>query len=263
MKDSESNSIDATAASGFQAAPATYERGRPGYPPEAVAKLAAALSLTPASTVADLGAGTGKLTGALVPYTPRIIAIEPVPAMRRTFRRQYPAVPVIAGTAEAVPLAAGSVDAVVCAQAFHWFDGSRALAEIHRVLKPRGRLGLIWNVRDETVGWVAGLTTIMDPHAGNTPRYRDGTWKEAFRDSTLFTKLEGAEFRHGPSVDREQVVARVTSISFIARLPQEERAKIETQVHQLLDVSPETAGRERFPFPYRTHVFWCERQGEE
>ena len=82
--------------------------------------------------------------------------------------------------AESILLPDASVDAVTVGQAFHWFRGHEALSEIHRVLRPGGRLGLIWNFRDETVPWVAELTRIMEPHRGSAPRAAAGTWREAF-----------------------------------------------------------------------------------
>ena len=135
------------AARGFQAGAEAYERGRPGYPTDAVDALTDALGVGPGATVVDLAAGTGKLTRLLVPSGATVIAIEPVDAMRRTLAAMLPRVPVVAGTAESMPLRDGSAGAVVAAQAFHWFDGEAALAEIHRVLAPGGRLGLVWNVR--------------------------------------------------------------------------------------------------------------------
>jgi ubiquinone/menaquinone biosynthesis C-methylase UbiE len=91
----------------------------------------------------------------------------------------YPDIEAKKGSAEKIPLADASVDAIVCAQAFHWFATPEALAEIYRVLKSGGALGLIWNVRDERVAWVAALTEIMKPF-GDTPRYHTQIWRRLF-----------------------------------------------------------------------------------
>ncbi|HET9559925.1 MAG TPA: methyltransferase domain-containing protein, partial [Actinomycetota bacterium] len=165
---------------------AAYERGRPGYPAGAVEELVRVLGIGPGATVLDLAAGSGKLTRQLVPAGATLLAVEPSAAMRE----RLAGVRVLAGTAEAIPVAGGSVDAVTVGQAFHWFDGPRAVAELHRVLQPGGRVGLLWNVRDESVPWMAAVTAILDRHAGDAPRYRDGRWRAAFDAAAGFAPLQ-------------------------------------------------------------------------
>jgi len=94
--------------------------------------------------VVDLAAGTGKLTRPLLATGAEVVAVEPVAEMRAVLPAGARAVD---GTAEEMPLNTGSVDAVAVAQAFHWFDGDAALAEIHRVLRPDCSLALVWNRR--------------------------------------------------------------------------------------------------------------------
>jgi SAM-dependent methyltransferase len=189
----------------------------------------------------------------------KLIAVEPVEGMRRKFSEIFPAVEVLAGTAEAIPLPAASVDIVIAAQAFHWFQGYAALREIHRVLRPGGRVGLVWNVRDESVDWVRKLTEILDVHSGETPRYRTGTWRKAFDETELFTPLQLASFRHEHVGPPEMVVDRVRSTSFIAALPEFDREQVVVQVRNLLRTNPLTQGKDTVSFPYRTDVYWCER----
>jgi SAM-dependent methyltransferase len=148
---------------------------------------------------------------------------------------------------------------VTVAQAFHWFDGSAALMEIHRVLAPGGRLGLLWNLKDEEGDWVARLGEIIEPHRGTAPRYASGAWRTAFEESALFTPLAAEHFSHVHEVDTEGVVDRVHSISFIAALPENEREEVGEQVRRLLADHPETRGRETIRLPYRTDVYWCQR----
>jgi len=145
------------------------------------------------------------------------------------------------------------------AQAFHWFNGEAALKEIHRVLRPRGRIGLIWNARDESVDWGSKLTNIIDPHEKGAPRYRSGRWRDAFENSKLFTPLEAAQFSYVQNGPPEIVVDRVASISFIAALPENDRAVVLEEVRSLLETHIQTSGRATLDLPYRTDVFWCER----
>jgi ubiquinone/menaquinone biosynthesis C-methylase UbiE len=251
--------IHQSAARGFALAPADYERGRPMYPFEAVRRLVKELRIKPASTVLDLAAGTGKLTRLLAQLGSDIVAVEPVEEMRERLVETLPSVTALDGTAEDIPLDDQSMDAVTVGQAFHWFDGDAALAEIHRVLRPRARLGLIWNVKDETVDWVRQLAEIIESHRGSAPRVASGAWKEAFERTELFTPLERARFSFVHQTDMATVMARVTSISFIAALAPRVRERVVAQVRELLSVHPDTRGQRMFPLRYRTGVYWCDR----
>src|SRR5437764_4525363 len=151
-------------ANSFGAVADVYERGRPSYPAEAIDWLVPAH----AQRVADIGAGTGKLTRQRGEGGLDMIAVEPSAGMREELRRAAPGVPVVAGTAEQIPLADGAVDLVIVAQAWHWVDPERAVPEVARVLAPGGRLALLWNIRDERTDWVAELTRII-----HTPDHAD------------------------------------------------------------------------------------------
>jgi SAM-dependent methyltransferase len=251
--------IHEAAARGFAQATEAYEQGRPTYPPKAAERLERELHLRPGRVVLDLAAGTGKLTALLVGTGATVVAVEPVAEMRAAIERALPRVPVHAGTAEAIPLGAEAVDAVTVGQAFHWFRADEALAEIHRVLRPGGGLGLAWNVRDESVPWVARLTEIMEPRRGDTPTHRTGAWREAFERTTLFGPLSHAEVRHVHRLTPEAVVARVSSVSFVAVLPEPDRRRLLGEVRELLATDPKTRDRAEVELPYRTDVYWAKR----
>jgi SAM-dependent methyltransferase len=224
-----------------------------------VAKLVEVLGIGSGVRVLDLAAGTGKLTRMLAPTGAELVAVEPLDGMRARLEASLPGVRALEGTAEAIPLPDASVNAVTAAQAFHWFDGKAALSEIHRVLAPGGRLGLLWNARDEQEDWVARLGEIMEPHRGTAPRYQAGAWRAAFDATTLFTPLAGAHFSHVHEADAQGVVDRVLSVSFIAALTEGAQEQVVKQVRQLLAEHPATRGGESFRVPYRTDVYWCER----
>ena len=250
--------IDRVAASGFEAGAGAYERARPGYPPAAVAWLAERLGIRQGSCVVDLGAGTGKLTELLVPTGARLIAIEPVEAMRARLAASLPTVTTVAAAAEAIPLASGSVRAVVAAQAFHWFDAPRALGEIHRVLEPAGGLGLVWNARDTSVEWVREMAAIVDEFGDAIRRHETGEWRSVF-PAPGFGPLEERSFPNVQPIAPEGIVDRVASTSFIARLPDDERARVLKRIRNLVESHPQTAGRDVIEFPHLTRVYWCER----
>jgi len=211
--------IHQAAAEGYTAKAEAYIRGRPEYPAEVQDWLRDDLALKAGKTVLDLGAGTGKFLPHLSATGALVIAVEPVPAMRAQLIERNPGIEAKPGTAEQIPLPDGAVDAIVCAQAFHWFANSAALAEIHRVLKLGGALGLIWNVRDESVAWVAALTRIMAPYEAGTPRYHTKEWRRLF-PAEGFGPLRERHFPYAHTGPAEQVILdRILSVSFIAALP--------------------------------------------
>jgi SAM-dependent methyltransferase len=219
--------IHAAAATGFARGAAAYERGRPSYPDAAVDRLVAAL---PGRQVIDLAAGTGKLTRALVARGCDVVAVEPVAQMRALIA---PPARVLDGTAEAIGLPDGSADGVTVAQAFHWFDGPRALAEIHRVLRPGGVLALIWNRRDMRDDLQGRLTTLLEPLRGEVPAHRDTAWRAAIEDSALFGALREETFLNEQAVDADGLADRVGSISFVAAMTDDERTRVLSDVRAL------------------------------
>jgi SAM-dependent methyltransferase len=246
---------------GFSTQAGTYTQGRPDYPGEISGWLATTLKIAPDSTVIDLGAGTGKFTRLLQPLTSSLIAVEPVEAMRLEFARNVPDVKIIEGTAQAIPLDDESADALVCAQAFHWFAHSTALAQMHRVLKPDGRLGLIWNVRDESVDWVAAITEIITPYEGDTPRFHTGQWRQPF-DGRYFSQPEVTCFNYTHSGSPEAVIMdRFLSVSFIAALPAEDKAAVTAQLRTLIQTHPALRDRDTIAFPYQTQAWASRRLG--
>ena len=254
-------SVHDSAAKGYAVAADTYVRGRPDYPPEASQWLREVVGLSEGKAVLDLGAGTGKFLPLLRATGARLLALEPVEAMRVRLAQANGDVQVLAGTADSIPLLDASLDAVVCAQAFHWFATPEALAEIRRVLVPGGVLGLIWNVRDETVPWVAALSAITDPFEGSTPRYRSGAWRHAF-PAEGFAPLDERYARHSHVGQPEQViVGRTLSVSFIAALPAEQQDEAAHRVRALIAATPELAGRPEVVFPYETAMFAYRRAG--
>ena len=244
--------IHPTAARGFGAAAEVYERGRPGYPDEAVARLAARLGLRPGRTVLDLAAGTGKLTRQLLPTGAHVIAVEPIAAMRGELQRVLPGVKVLSGTAEQIPLPAGSADAVTVAQAFHWFDPERAVPELHRVLRPGGGVALLWNTRDLDDPLQATIDELLEPFKVDT----EHTERDPRQDfGGLFTPLEELLFRHKHWVTRRGLLDTIGSRSYIAALGERERTLLLARLKELTEGLPEPLA-----LPYVTEVFLCFRQ---
>lgn len=235
-------------AASFGSVADVYERSRPGYPDEAVAWLS---GTTPCEVV-DLGAGTGKLTRSLVALGHRVTAVEPLEEMLAQLRASVPEARTLTGGAEAIPLPDASTDVVTCAQAFHWFNHDRALAEIARVLRPGGRVALVWNMRDESEIWVEGLS---DAIVGRTGLDRGAV--EPIEQSGLYGPVERAVFEHVQEVDRATMRELVLSRSYCAVLPEEERAPILERVAQIFE---EHAVDGILGVPYRTECFRAARR---
>jgi len=249
--------IHQAAAEGYTAKAEAYIRGRPEYLAEVQDWLRDDLALKAGKTVLDLGAGTGKFLPHLSATGALVIAVEPVPAMRAQLIERNPGIEAKPGTAEQIPLPDGAVDAIVCAQAFHWFANSAALAEIHRVLKLGGALGLIWNVRDESVAWAAALTRIMAPYEAGTPRYHTKEWRRLF-PAEGFGPLRERHFPNAHTGPAEQVILdRILSVSFIAALPPAGQNGVAAQIQALIAATPELAGNGEVTFPYDTAAFSC------
>lgn len=247
------------AARGFGRTAEAYERARPSYPPAAVRQLAASCRVGPATTLVDLAAGTGKLTRLLTPRAGRVIAVEPVAGMRTVLARVVPDADVVGGTAEAIPLADQVADAVVVAQAFHWFDAGRALAEIHRILRPGGRLGVVFNIRDVTSDLQADVSRLLADYRGDTPSYWNPAWREPFADSELFGPLEEvATLGFAQRLDRGRFVDRVLSTSFLSGLPNATRRRVAGRAARLFDTY--VGGGNTVALLYTTRVYCTVRR---
>jgi SAM-dependent methyltransferase len=181
-------------------------------------------------TIVDLAAGTGKLSRPPAATGARVVAVEPVEAMRAAIG---PGIEAVEGTAEAIPLTDNSADAVTVGQAFHWFDGDCALAEIHRVLRPGAWLALVWNARRLEDPIEAAIEKVIAPHCEQVPRHRRGAWRDAFARTELFGPLNEVTFPQSQQLDAEGLAARVGSISAIAALPDQERARVLARIRKL------------------------------
>lgn len=232
----------------FGSAAGVYESGRPDYPREAVDWLLEPLSGDDhAVRVADVGAGTGKLTRTLVEAGAEVVAIDPDPDMLASLRTNVHAVPTFVGTGERMPLPDASVDAVTFGQAWHWVDPAAASLEVARVLRPGGVLGLIWNVRDERVEWVRRLTEIMHGSAAEALIAEGGPHAHP--------PFEGFEVR---TWDWTRPLAKPAFLDMVASrsyLITAEPADRERILRDVADLYDEIGGGHVVELPYRTEAF--------
>ena len=233
LPDGTGESTRRARAASFGAAADRYERARPSYPVEAVR-----WALPPgAQRVLDLGAGTGKLTAVLLGLGLDVVAVEPSAPMRAHVPGQAE---VLAGTAEQVPLPDADVDAVLVGQAFHWFEPTAALAEVARVLRPGGTLGLLWNVRDESAPWVREVWAEIE--SGD-----DLVGQPFAAQSGLGTPV-GQHFPYEQQLDADLLVDLAASRSALLVMPDAQRAQVLERVRRLAPTGS-------FVLPYVTEVW--------
>lgn len=228
----------------FQDGGEHYERVRPGYPQESADWLVPA----GARDAADIGAGTGKFTSLLAERGLGTVAVDPSADMLEQLRRTLPDVTAIEGSAEDTGLEPESFDLVTVAQAWHWCDPGPASAEIARILRPRGVLGLIWNQLDTSVPWVHRLSRIM--HAGDVhkPHFRPAVGPE-------FTGLESHLTRWEDSVTTEDIQELAKSRSYYLAASASTRTKVTANLAWYLNEHLGHTPGEVLRLPYLTQTW--------
>ncbi|MBX6356485.1 MAG: class I SAM-dependent methyltransferase [Micromonosporaceae bacterium] len=240
----------------FGQAASSYDRYRPSYPPEAVdwalGRPAGRLR------VVDLGAGTGILTRVVSRLGHEVVPVEPDEAMRTQLAAATPSVRPLAGSSESIPLPDGSVDAVLAGQAYHWFDPTRAPAEIARVLRPGGVFAAIWNLRDESQPWVARLSEVA--HLGDHERAEQRMAEGPLR-AAGFGPVVREAFTHSVTHTPQTLVELIKTRSYYLTAPADRQAAVVEGIRNLVATHPDLHGRDSFPLPYRTVVHRCRLSG--
>jgi SAM-dependent methyltransferase len=236
--------------SSFGGAAAAYAEHRPGYAEAAVRWALDPIRDRRPALVVDVGAGTGKLTAALVGLGAEVTAVEPDQQMLAELRRAMPEVRSVPGSAEEIPLPDASMDAALAGQAMHWFDMDRAIPEIARVLTPGGVLAGLWNVDDDRVGWVAELAAISKRKASVTLlRWREGADQAGYArmvgaGAGFFRDGQSAEFEHGQVRTADSLLATIATHSHLLVMNEAERSRLLAQVRGFMHTRPETSSGE-------------------
>lgn len=253
-------SIHPAAQVGFATAAELYQHARPSYPAEITRWLTDHIKLKADDRLLDLGAGTGKFLANLTQVSTQVYAAEPINEMLEQLRKQYPEVHSVQASSQQLPFPDHYFDAVLCAQSFHWFANRESLKEIHRVLKPKATLGLIWNQRDERVDWVKALADYIAQYEADTPRYHNQTWKKVFEQEALFHLVDLQTFDHYQSGRVDDVVCkRLLSTSFIAAMPKPQQQQLQRQFEQIVLDYTGKQPHDQVDFPYTSYAYFFEK----
>ncbi len=253
--------VHATAQAGWSGAGAEdYERGRPGYPRAAVELIGAELGVgrEGPNRILDLAAGTGKLTRELPILGAEVVAVEPVAGMRERFAAAVPGIEPLDGTAERIPLPDGAVHVVTVAQAFHWFDVPAAASEIARVLDPTGGLAIVRNEWGGDRPWSQAIRDLLDERT-ERPETHGRDWRTELDGTGRFTPFQERTLPNPQRTDLAGLLHQIASMSFIAALPDAERAALLDEAEARLrehGLVPD----EEIELPSQTVVRWARRR---
>ncbi len=231
-----------------------YDRGRPRYGAETVAAIVTALELGPGAPVLELGAGTGQLSDALVQAGLELTAVEPLAETRALLSRSIGAERVLEGVAEQIPMSQDSVAAVLAADSFHWFDHSRAMPEIRRVLRPGGGVAILRSLPRFEQPWARELGSRIAAARTSHPAFEPGGAAMALTEEEGFGPVTEIVLTSRQASDRGRLLAYVASLSWIGTLPEAERRELLGDVAEMC----ERHGVGEFSHPVAHHI-WVAR----
>lgn len=234
-----------------------YVKYRPGYPPEVLRLFKDKMSLRAASTIADIGAGTGISARIFLENGNRVFAVEPNEAMRNAageFLKDYPQLMLVEGTSENTTLTDDSVDFVVAAQAFHWFKIEEARNEFKRILKDEGYVALIWNERQlDSTDFLRDYESFLHEYATDYAEVRHENTSEAIISEFFQGDFQKKIFQMAQVFDYAGLEGRLLSSSYT---PTAENPRFEPMIEELKRLFTKHAKTGRIDFLYDTSIYY-------
>ncbi len=242
----------------FSTRVADYIKYRPHYPAEIIDLLAARCGLTPESVIADIGSGTGILTKLFLENGNPVVGVEPNREMREggeSYLTEFARFTSVDGTSEATRLPPQSMDFILAAQAFHWFDQTKARAEFQRVLKGDGWVVLIWNDRrTDSTPFLRDYEALLQEFGND---YNEINHKNV-QDESEFMTFYGAPpsvatFDNIQRVDFEGLIGRLNSASY---MPGRDDPRHAAMVKHAQEIFTAHQQKGMVAFEYNTRVFY-------
>ncbi len=253
--------VHSVAREGFNRSGELYDRARSGYPEAIAQRLFRHLGMKPGARVLELAAGTGKFTEKLMQAGVEITAVEPSREMRSILSQRSAQIAVVDAVAEALPFPSEYYDFVFAATSYHWFDPELAYAEILRVLKPGGGLGLIWQSwnQDWQPEWYTLIRKLMVPFEAGAPRYKHMKWRAPF-DREIDFKILQFERREMPvrAVTTAEICDRMLSVSYISALPDLVFLALKREMEKIL--KEHILKGHVFKMPEEMHLYWTHKE---
>lgn len=237
-----------------------YVKYRPSYPVAAIDYLYDVIGMKRESTIADIGAGTGIFAELLLERGNPVIGVEPNTEMREVAvatLAEEPNFEVSSGSAEATELPDESVDYITCAQAFHWFDQQATRSEFKRILKPEGKVILIWNSRLTTgTSFLEQYEQLLHDYGTDYTKVNHKNIS-AEKLEPFFKKdtMELAKFGNRQVFDWEGLRGRLESSSYV---PSSDNPRYNDMIDQLKRIFEQNQHEGVVFFDYETEVFWGE-----
>lgn len=196
-----------------------YVKYRPSYPAALLDTLMTECRLSERSYVADIGAGTGIFASLLLDRRLNVIGVEPNQAMRMAADRMLTEEPGYTsrdGTAEATGISPSTIDLITAAQAFHWFEREKSRSEFIRILKPGGRMAIIWNDRVMDDSFQQDYESLLQEHGTdyNVVNHTNISLEEIERFFGIDT-VQCLEFDNEHRLDLPGLIGRIQSSSYM------------------------------------------------
>lgn len=236
---------------------ANYVKYRPGYPADVLALMREEMNLTPSAVVADIGSGTGLLARMFLENGNAVYGVEPNREMREAGERlleEFPNFKSVEGAAEATGLDGASVDFVTAGQAFHWFDVPRARREFRRILRPGGRVVLVWNNRAaDPTPFLADYERLL-VEFGNDYEQVSAGYAHAESLRALFAGgYESKVFDNRQLLDHERLRGRLLSCSYVPLEADPRHGPMLERLREIFDAHQQAG---RVSMDYDTQVFY-------